>query len=50
MLIVLIHQQLSIHTPREGSDGIVTLRGLTSHFQSTLPVRGATPKMWLRSD
>ena len=34
---------VSIHAPREGSDGIVVdLTGPTFKFQSTLPAKGAT--------
>ena len=35
--------QISIHTPREGSDKLVLLKiRITNKFQSTLPARGAT--------
>ena len=34
---------ISIHAPREGSDGLLTLiAGAADRFQSTLPARGAT--------
>ena len=38
---------ISIHAPREGSDPISLMMSVSAfRFQSTLPVRGATPKMF----
>ena len=40
------HQRISIHAPREGSDGVglSLIVGNILTFQSTLPARGATPR------
>ena len=39
-----MYARISIHAPREGSDRPYRVQGLCSReFQSTLPVRGATP-------
>ena len=43
MIQLLSLRNISIHAPREGSDGVYVIGSCPqSRFQSTLPVRGAT--------
>ena len=40
---------ISIHAPRTGSDGLITIAYKMAEFQSTLPARGATSSFSMRS-